>query len=268
MKLDVGGLGSIKMVVVSAVILLGVLFIALSLSRRDSKYYHCLSRLISPVSQFFLPAYSADPSPVSESFNPKQMGAAWKWYQLNLIAVDQSQQGLRIDSVAESVWYHNLRGPMLYRYFQGNGELSVTVNTRKSSDHKSYPDADWQFAGIIFRDPASDAWFATENYVFNVIGFRQRALQVEIKSTRDGISDVAAVNWQTGDAELLVKRNGDVFTLMARPLNHQSWQVIGEYSRPDLPSLLQVGIIVYSYSEGRQSFDLNATFNNLQIRSL
>ncbi len=259
-----------KLFVVPLLVVLTVIFVTLAATRRDSRYYHWLSRVISPVSQVLLPAYKADPQPevIVENFDDANMERAWKWHRPELVAISYSNKGVVIASKAESVWYQNRHGPMLYRYFEGDGSVSVTVKTRKTSDGANFPDTQWQFGGLIFRNPASAAWFAKENYVFNVVGYRHSALQVEIKSTSEGYSDVSAFDWPTGDAELGIRRRGAVFTLKARPIGSDDWQTIGEYSRPDLPSLLQVGIIVYSYSEGRGIYDLSVEFDNLEIRSL
>ncbi len=263
-------IGVVKAVVIALLLVLMVLFVALAATRRDSRYYHWIAKVVGPVSAYLLPRHSVDNQPKLsvENFADASMDKAWKWFQPELISTRFANNNLVVDSKAESVWWKNQRGPMLYRYFEGDGDASVIVKTRKASDSSSYPDTEWQFGGLIFRDPISDAWFGRENYVFNVLGYRRKALQVEIKSTRNGNSDVSAFDWPTGDAELAVQRRGAVFTLRARPIGSADWQTMGAYTRPDLPAVLQLGVVVYSYSEGRGVFDLSVSFDNLQISSL
>ena len=258
----------IKLIALFLVILALTICLVFVSSRRDSSYYDLLSRVIAPVSVLFLPSQQPDPVPITESFNNSEIDKSWKWYKPELVTSRFDGGGLIVDTITESVWFNNVRGPMLYRYFDGDGEISVTVKTRKSSDRSSYPDTQWQFGGIIFRDPAGDAWFTKENYVFNVIGFRQKGSQIETKSTSDGNSNVSGFNWDSGDAELLIQRHGATFTLKARPVGHDVWQDMVEYVRADLPPLLQVGIIVYSYSYGKNIYDLSVEFDNLALRSL
>jgi hypothetical protein len=259
----------IKSTVVLVFIILAVLFVALVLPRRDSIHFHRLSKFIAPVSSAFMSVKQPAKQTqfLVENFDARDMSAGWQWFQRELVTVDFSGGSLVLETTAESVWYQNMRGPMLYRDFVGDGAVSVTVKTRKSSDPESYPDSQWQFGGLIFRDPASDAWFARENYVFNVIGYRYQALQVEIKSTVQGRSDVSAFDWSSGDAELMIERRGSLFILKARPIGGQKWQILDEYSRPDFPEILQVGVIVYSYSQGRGVFDLKAKFDMLELKS-
>lgn len=252
------------------ILALAVCFVSLVSRKRDSRYYHWMSAAIAPLTRKYQAQYKVDePAGLSvRAFDAASLDKDWKWYQPELVSSHFSDKALVIDSRAESVWYRNLRGPMLYRYFCGDGELSANVKTRKSTDRDSYPDTQWQFGGIIFRDPAGDACLARENYLFAVVGYRHQALQVEIKSTRMGRSDVSAIDWSSGDAQLLIQRRGDSFTLSAKLPDDAGWQVMGEYIRPDMPPLLQVGIIVYAFSEGRGIYDLSVQFDSLEIRPL
>ncbi|MDN3638517.1 hypothetical protein QWY82_06820 [Simiduia curdlanivorans] len=250
-----------------------ILFAALALlvaalmlvsSKRDSTYFRWTSSLLSPVTET-LHAWILDYPELARLDNEKN-SAVWRWFQPGLVDKKFDGQKIFLQTLHESVWYHNQRGPMMYRYFAGDGELSARIKTRKSSDLSSFPDAEWQFGGIIFRDPKGDAWFARENYVFNVIGFRRDKLQLEMKTTRDGRSDVSAIDWPSGDADLSIVRRGEVFTIKAKSFDEPEWQVLAVYNRPDLAQVLQVGVIVYSFSEGRRIFDLSAQVENLRLK--
>ena len=127
------------------------------------------------------------------------------------------------------------------------------------------PDREWQFAGVILRDPRGDAWLSRENYVFNVLGHRGSKLQVETKSTRQGQSRVDAWDWPDGDAQLNITRRGDRFSMAIRPTATDDWQTLISYERADLPARLQLGLIVYAYSEGRGIVDMQARFGELAV---
>ncbi len=266
---------SVLKLIVPIMIIFSIIVVSIVSTKRDSKYFHGLSKLISPVSVKLLPAPPSGSGNIVENFTAPPTDNGWQWYQPELVSIEIADQQLQVETLVESVWYQNKRGPMLFRYLEGDGDITVNVKTRKASDLSSYPDIEWQFGGIIFRNPSSDAWFAREDYVFNVIGHRKSGLQVELKSTKNGYSDVSAFDWPTGDAQLKIQRRGAQFNLFARPIpnsqegndNGGEWQLMGEYTREDFPSVLQVGLIVYSYSAGRQVFDLNVQFDQLLIET-
>ena len=154
---------------------------------------------------------------------------------------------------------------MLYVPVEGDIEFTATVRARKASDFGSWPDMEWQFAGIMLRAPESDGFLAMENYVFIVVGHRGSRLQVEYKSTVDGDSEVHAIDWPTGDADLRLVRQGDDFEVLARGVGAEQWISLHEFGRPDLPAVLQAGLIVYAFSEGRGRHDLQARFNEIAL---
>lgn len=234
---------------------------------RNSRAYRLLSKLISPLLTFFYaaPTVDSDFKSVPMILNIDTLESDWKWYQPHFVESSFSDSGLVLTCLSESVWYQNLRGPMVYRNIQGDCVVSVNVKTRKSSDVNSYPDSQWQFGGVIFRDPAGDTLLSRENYVFNVVGFRGTALQIETKSTRNGYSDVSAFDWESGDAEIRVEKRGCEFILNAKPIGAVDWLEMCRYTRPDLPEVLQMGLIVYAYSEGRELFDLQVEFSKFSL---
>lgn len=235
---------------------------------RNSRMYRRLSKLISPFTKLFHQTHTADSefSTVPIKLDSACIESHWRGCQLELVSKTFTDSGLVLKCLRESVWYQNLQGPMLYRYIAGDGVVSMTVRTRKASDTTSYPDTQWQFGGIMFRDPASGSWLSSESYVFNVVGYRHDALQIENKSTHNGYSEVSAVDWDTGDAKLLIERRGPIFTLKAMPIGATEWLDLCQYNRPDFPDVLQLAIIVYSYSEGREIVDLQTEFSDFKYQ--
>ena len=189
----------------------------------------------------------------------------WAWYRPELVRADLDDARLAMTCLRESAWYRNSRGPMLFRRVAGDGAVSVTVRTRKASDAQRYPDDQWQFGGVILRDPGSDAWLASESYVFNAVGHRFDRLAIEAKSTRHGYSEVLAHDWDSGDAELSVDRRGASFTMRARSAGAEQWTDVCNFDRPDLPPVLQLGIMAYAYSVGKGIFDVRAEFGGLDV---
>ena len=96
----------------------------------------------------------------------------------------------------------------------------------------------------MLRDPASDT--GTEDHVLVVVGRDEQDLSVEWKSTDDSTSVYDGPAWDSGDAQLRLCRVGDRFTMARRPVGGGAWEQVQVLDRPDLPTTLQAGVIVYS----------------------
>ncbi len=252
---------------VGLLVLILLVVIALAWSRgRDSRYYKLLSMAVMPVSERLVASGQSVPRPFRPDLGADLLAAGWQPFQLELADVDYRDGSLVMAPTRESVWWINQRGPMLYRHLDGDAAITVTVRARKRSDVEAAPDMEWQFGGILLRDPRGDAFMSRENYVFNVIGHRGSRLQVETKSTHKGASRVDAWDWPSGDAELRIERRGAQFTMAARATPVDEWRTLISYERADLPAQLQLGLIVYAYSEGRGRHDLQVIFDRLEVQ--
>jgi hypothetical protein len=255
MKLLIGSVGLVVILVAGLLVFQG----------KDGRGYKLLTKFLRPM----IPQPELS-QPISanyaEGFNQITESTDWRWYQPELVDWKLDGDSLAIKTNQESVWWKNTRGPMLFRPVKGDLEVSIKLNARKASNPESFPDSAYQFGGIMLRDPASDSILTSENYVFNVIGNRgPNGIQVETKSTQNGWSSVQGTDWTTGDVELKIKRIGAEFSLFARSLDDTDWKLIQEYQRADLPEILQLGMIVYSYSGGQGVVDLNVVFKDLVI---
>ena len=232
---------------------------------RDSRSYRAVSALVAPISRSL---HRETPSNAGVPYSsPRcQLGPEWKWLHRDQVGLEPRSDNFSMYATAESVWFLNAQGPLVYRHLDGDGTISASVKVRKRSAPNETPDIEWQFAGLLVRNPAGDAWMSLENYVFNVIGFCCGELQVETKSTREGLSEVHSFRWDSGDAELSIQRSGARFTLRARRDAADAWRELISFERPDLPPRLQVGLIVYALSFGRGRYDLQANFDQIAIR--
>jgi hypothetical protein len=242
---------------------LGALLLLAFSRGRNSRYFRMVGTVMRPFS-----APSTVAQGLTRPFRPA-LGApldnSWHWMQPELVTVQQAEGVLTMTPVRESVWWRNERGPFLYRHLDGDGVVTGAVRVRKRTDPTAAPDAEWQFGGIMMRDPRGDGRFSLENYVFNVVGHRGKKLTVETKSTVNGVSDVSEFVWPTGDAELKIERRGATFTLAARANASAPWRTVITYERPDLPRVLQVGLISYAYSEGRGRHDMQVFFDAFAV---
>ena len=147
----------------------------------------------------------------------------------------------------------------MHKLVTGNFKLTTAVRARRaSSPNQPVGPTDYQFGGIMARAPGGGA----ESYVFVVVGDRGATLEVEAKSTRDGVSAVQGEAWPSGDAQLRLCRVGARFHLYSRPIDGGTWKVATQwgppYDRPDLPETLQVGPIAYAWTNQP---DLLASFD-------
>lgn len=256
------------LLVIAAAVVLGcaiAAYIGMKATNRDSRSY----RLVALALGWTTPGpahHRAIELPFSDAFVEGALAPEWAMYQQAFIKQQPTRGAWLADASAESVWWHNNRGPMAYLTISGDAEFTASVSARKSSDPSAPPDAEWQFGGIMLRDPASDRPLSFENYVFVVVGHRGTRLQVEYKNTLDGRSDVHALDWPSGDADLRIVRDGTHFELYTRPFKSQSpWQQLARWHRPDLPRDLQAGMIQYAFSQGRNIYDLRVAFSDLTI---
>ena len=254
---------------VALLVLAGLALFMAHYKGRDSRSFRAVSAIVAPISRR-LHHDSASEIRLPYANPHGQLEPEWRWLQRDGIAIDPRTDSLAMAATRESLWFLNTRGPLVYRQLVGDGTVSALVKARKRSDPAQPPDMEWQFAGLLLRDPASDAWMSLENYVFNVIGFCCGELQVETKSTREGASEIHSFRWDSGDAELAIQRNGARFTLRARRAaggdEAAAWRELVSYERPDLPARLQVGLILYAHSQGRGRHDLQAYFEKITIR--
>jgi hypothetical protein len=232
---------------------------------RNSRSWEWVSTVVAPVSERL---YRETPNDITLPYaNPAgQLEAGWRWLNPQQVDVEPAPGAFSMFAATESLWFLNTQGPMVYRHLVGDATVAASVKARKRSARESPPDMEWQFAGLMLRDPAGGAWMSRENYVFNVIGFCCGELQVETKSTVNGKSHIHSMRWDGSDADLSIERKGSTFTMRARRSADDAWQELVKFDRPDLPERLQVGLIAYAHSEGRGRHDLQASFNHISVR--
>lgn len=250
----------LALVFLAILVIYGLLVVVMG---RDSLPYHGLSTLVRPVSETMLPPASGELK-ASDSVSLIPL-SEWSSFQPELWEMKESGGVVNIVPNQESLWWNNIRGPLLFRYASGDVDLVASVRVRKESDASKSPDVDWQFGGIMARAPSSNAVLGVENYVFNVVGHRYKMLQVETKSTLDGRSTVNAIDWPGTDAQLALSRRGSQFRLFARVNEQAPWQLVDQFDRPDLPPLLEYGVIVYAHCEGRGNYDMQVFFDEVSL---
>jgi hypothetical protein len=231
---------------------------------RDSRVYRLVSKVAAISGLQVVVAAPAISVPFKTNFSAATAG--WQWFNSQLVDSRFTGDGLTMVVSEEAVWWKNKRATSYYNYVSGDVDVIVQVKTRKTTDPQAYPDSGYQFGGVMLRSPASSAALTTENYVFNLVGYRGEKLQIESKSTHNGYSEVTGYDWSSGDAELKISRRGTNFFLYARKRDSKQWIEVNSFVREDLPDTLEVALIAYSFSYGKKTVDLTVQFEHILIQ--
>ena len=167
------------------------------------------------------------------------------------------------DGTSGNAWYNNGEAPIFYKLVSGNFLISAHVLAGNSADPQANPSSSYQSAGLIARDPASDA--GSEDHVFYSLGHDSapNGIGTDMRSTDDGISTLNFTSSTTNSAQLALCRVGDQFDTY-RMLDGGGWEATQSVTRADLPSELQVGVALNSWS----THDLLAQFDYVMFREV
>lgn len=205
----------------------------------------------------------------------------WNADQLQTYDINQTQPGRMVMAPYSVVWYQDYRGPMAFK--EVTGDFVVTTQIRISDrDDLGVADADdipneaqFSLGGVMIRTPRAivdpavdwqpgsmqdDGTNNGENYVFLSLGHgTDGQLAFEVKSTRNSNSQLELTSTPSGTAVLQIARIGtSVITLLQEP--GQPWVVHRRYSRPDMPTTMQVGLV--SYTDWGKASDFAPFYHN------
>lgn len=195
----------------------------------------------------------------SDSFDGNALSSDWMVYRPEVLNISVSGGALALRLAQQALWYNDNRGPLVYKLISGNFKITSRVRVRKASNNTQPPSNAVHLGGLMARNPQGAMTGASENYVFIVAGFDEVDLSIETKSTMNSVSTYDGPAWPSGDAELRLCRVGSAFYLYKRPLAGGTFALAATYDRPDLPSMLQVGVNVYSLNAP----DLVANFDEV-----
>lgn len=212
-----------------------------------------------------LPEDAVAAGPLDDEFNGSSLSPSWTMLNGSQFTYQVTGGTLNMRPTQYCVWFEGDEGPAFIKSVTGDFKVTTSVKARKASNPTLPAPRDFQFAGIIARDPAS-ATSNMENYVFTVMGDRGGYLTNETKNTIDNSSNVQGPD--TGrthaDAELRICRIGQIFRLYERPIGGTAWTLAVMYDRAPkpLPATLQVGPIAYTFT---RTPDLVGEFNYIRF---
>ncbi len=203
-------------------------------------------------------AAADDLTPLSDEFNDAATLAQWKrvyavegWgaNQLELQDINTTRAGRMVMMPYTSTWYNDYRGELTFKEVQG--DFVVTTDVEASQRGGSGPPrSSYSLAGIMVRAPRAitpATWHAGgENYVFLSLGAGSPpgAFQFEVKTTTNSNSSLILVPAPSGHAAIQVARIGPYLIMLRN--SDGNWVIHRRYYRPDLPSIVQVGMTTYT----------------------
>ena len=166
------------------------------------------------------------------------------------------------NSTAGNAWFNNGEAPMFSKLISGDFLVITHVTAGNTSNPSAPPTGQYQSAGLIARDPAGDT--GNEDHVFYSLGHETNASGVgtDMRTTDNGNSTLnfmssAGVN----SGQLALCRVGDAFTSYRRLDGDAGWVATQAVARADLPTALQVGPAINSWSGA----DLYAQFEYVRF---
>jgi hypothetical protein len=122
------------------------------------------------------------------------------------------------------------------------GDFVATMRARVTGTETEEPQSNWTLSGFLLRDPRST--HARENWVSFRTGWVDGRWVYERKTTQGSRSRLVLWPSHAGWVDLRVARIGPRFLFLRR--DGAAWKLHWEYTRPDLPATLQVGIDAFS----------------------
>lgn len=154
-------------------------------------------------------------------------------------------------------WFGHYMGPFRYKMITDNFAATTYVRTVNVNDHNAPPTGQYNSAGFMLRDPASDAT-GMQSYVMFNLGFQDTELATEGKTTINSTSVLSLTSSMGSyEGELLFCRVGSMLYLYRNLDNESDWVLTEQINRPDFPATMQLGFIVNAWLDG----DLYAEFD-------
>lgn len=178
-----------------------------------------------------------------------------------------------VDGVLEMVpsaggWFGDWVGAMLFKTIEGDFMMETHVTAASRSDPTAAPLLPFNSGGLIARDPASAP--GQQSWITHNVGYQSSSVATEGKTTIDSQSILYLVDG-IHHGRLRMCRFGDSFVL-ARWLDDESaWMQTQRFERPDLPDVLQVGMMANGWNstgsqpDTRRTPDVHVSFDYVRF---
>lgn len=182
----------------------------------------------------------------------------------DLINIDSSSAGQLAwipTDVLNNAWFQTYDSPFRYKLISGNFFAEIYVNAGNVNDPSQPPTGEYNSAGFLARDPASDTGAEIENWLMFNLGNQSNGLATESKSTLNNSSILTLIPTQSQSGRLALCRAGDEFRMYRWLDDEAEWTLRHTYTRADLPNTIQLGLVVNAWRDG----DLYAEFDYFRV---
>ncbi len=171
-----------------------------------------------------------------------------------------------------SGWYADYHAPFLFKEI--TGDFSVECRLLISGVKKANPSATWSLSGLMVRSPreiSSENWVPKgENWIFLTTGVA-RSVDRPVFETKTTINSKSTLKLHPNKldwVQLRIVRTATLFTLYYKYDQDVDWIQIEQFSRPDLPPKLQVGINAYTdfYSAKKELMNNLKKYNSTVVK--
>jgi len=174
--------------------------------------------------------------------------------------IDNTRPGwLTVLPAPDHAWYNDGMGPALTRTVTGDFLIETRVQTHSRNNPDAAPDAQYNSAGLIVRDPASAR--GSQNWLVVNVGRQAPATGTEVKTTTNSRS-VLQLHEGRAHATLRLARIGSTIYALRRYPDDDAWTLIRTFARPDLPPTVQVGRMANGWTPHA---DLTAQYDYARI---
>ncbi|MEL6870948.1 MAG: PASTA domain-containing protein [Pseudomonadota bacterium] len=185
--------------------------------------------------------------------------------QYTVLDINQTNAGqLTIVPLRTDGWFGANDAPLIFKNLTGNFAVWTRVNADSVATPGQAPASDFNSAGLMARNPAGAT--GPENYVMLNIGRQNNSIATGVGSeTKTTVNSSSTRPLQTGSnqGDLILCRVGDQFISYRFLSGDSGWAETTRFDRADLPSTLQVGMVVNAFSAPA---DLRATFEFIRLR--
>ncbi|MEM7160587.1 MAG: hypothetical protein AAF799_47560 [Myxococcota bacterium] len=188
--------------------------------------------------------------------------------QYSTMDVNESTDGALTIVPTRDGWFGDFDGPLLFKLVSGDFIVETDVQAGNTGDPEAAPTHLFNSAGLLVRDPEHQP--GLENWIMHNLGYQAEFVGSEGKTTVDSQSMLTLVEGPNR-GRLRMCRIGERFILTRRLAGESSFTQTHEFSRPDLPDTLQVGLVANGWnSDGLEpdpsiTPDLRASFGYIRL---
>ncbi|MEO0617227.1 MAG: PASTA domain-containing protein, partial [Pseudomonadota bacterium] len=184
--------------------------------------------------------------------------------QYTLLDINTSTAGaLTLVPTQTPGWFDAADGPLVFKDLAGNFAVHTRVTADSVATPGQAPGSDFNSAGLMARNASGAS--GPENYIMLNVGRQDASIAggvgSETKNTLDSVSTLF-LDSGSNEGSLILCRVGNVVHSFRWLTTDSDWVLLRSETRADLPSTLQVGMVVNAFAAPA---DLRAEFEFIRL---